>query len=313
MQAETEAAESKSKNAVAKAKSKVEKLRRQLEKQEKRIAKAEAKASKANTNHDKDEQSSLQNHVDTEGKPVGNSVSANGTTVDGASQVALDVISFGKTEEASSFVEEDASKIKMEVDEVSKTTVKSEVIEEKIIETRTGVPDPLTPTSQPSLPDRDLMQTNLQQSSIPGEFSALADPHGKPLVNGCIPENGEKVEESSLPVSATTSDDSDLSLSTDSDSEDSTSSSGSSSDNDAPETAPSTRVAPNRVPPPKKPKQKAICRDFLKSGRCRRGDACPFRHELPERGSQAANRKKDGKKAEVKTERKGLYQRVRQA
>lgn len=313
MQAEKQAAETKSNNAVAKAKSKVEKLRRQLEKEEKRIAKAEAKVLKSDTNNDVDKQSSLQNYVDAEGDPAEIGASANNTTVELATQVQVDMISLGKTGEAASVKGQDASKIKLEVDEVPKTDIKPDIIDEKTVGIQPAMPDPLTPTSQPSLPDRDPIQTSIKQSSKSVEFPVLTAPHRKLHVDGCVPRDGEKLEESSLSISATTSDDSDLSLSTDSDSEDFTSSSGSSSDNDAPETAPSTRVAPDKVLTPKKSKQKAICRDFLKSGRCRRGDACLFRHELPQRASQGANRKKDGKKAEMKTERKGLYQRVRQA
>ncbi len=289
----------------------MEKLRRLLEKEEKRIAKAEAKASKVETRNEKIEHSSFRNHAETEGKQANNGAGVNDKAADEAGQVQHEVIGLGKAEQVPSFKVEDASKIKLEEDKVSKMTIKLEAMEEKIVETQTVVPDPLTPTSQPSLPDRDLVQTNTQSASTSVNVPLSIEPHRKSPVDGFTPASDEKAEEPSLPVSATISDDSDLSLSTDSESEDLTSSSGSSTDNDAPEIASSMRAAPDRVPPPKKSKPRAICRDFLQSGRCRRGDACSFRHELPERGSQAAKRRKDGKKAEVKTERKGLYQRVR--
>ncbi|KAI9876525.1 MAG: hypothetical protein M1830_006309 [Pleopsidium flavum] len=97
--------------------------------------------------------------------------------------------------------------------------------------------------------------------------------------------------------------------------DDDTSSSGSSPGEDTPDEAPSKRSGPERVPPPKREKPKSICRQFLKTGHCRRGERCKFLHELPERGSaraglangtQVAKREKAG----VKPKRKRLYERL---
>ncbi len=298
---------------MSKAKSKMEKLRRQLEKEEKRIAKAEAKAAKTKHKNDKDDQSSLQNHAGPKKEGADNGASANSTSVNESSLVKVELTTPIKIEVASTIKQEDDSQPKVELSELSKTTTALGVIDEKIVETQSTGLDPLTPTSQPSVAERDMVQIDIQNASLASELPASLDSHPKSPAHNHISGANEKAEESSLSMSTTTSNDSDLSISTDSDSEDSSSSSSSSSDEEAPETAPSTRTAPDRVPPPKKSKPKAICRNFLKGGRCRRGDACHFRHELPERGSQAANRKKEGKIAEAKTERKGLYQRVRQA
>ena len=209
-----------------------------------------------------------------------------------------------KTEDVSPIKAENVSQVKLEIEDISRATIALSGTGEGNRETQMVVPIPLTPTSQPSPPNMELLQQPLNST----EVLHLANHRSKSSPAGLIPEVDSKVENS---ISASSSDDSDLSISTNSDSEDSTSSSGSSSDDDAPETAPSTRTAPKKVPPPKKPKQKAICRNFLKSGRCARGDNCMFRHELPERGSQAAKKKNEGARVEARTERKGLYQRVR--
>ena len=299
----------------------MEKLRRQLEKEEKRIAKAEAKAAKAKHQNNKDAQSSLQDHTSLERRGADNGIgadnggSANSTNVDELSQVKEELTIPIKIEGASALKQEDDSQPNVELNKLPRTTTAPDVAEGKIIETQSTGPDPLTPTSQPSVPERDTIQISVQKASLVSDPPASLNSQLKSLIQNHVSGADEKVEESILSMSTTTSDDSDLSISisSDSDPEDFSSSSGSSSGDEAPEMAPSTRTAPDRVPPPKKSKLKAICRNFLKGGRCRRGDACHFRHELPERGSQAANRMKEGKKAEVKTERKGLYQRVRQA
>lgn len=109
-----------------------------------------------------------------------------------------------------------------------------------------------------------------------------------------------------------------LSSSTASDSEDDTSSDSSSSDDDAPVELPSKRKhnAKGLVTCPVKQRSTAICRNFLKHGRCNRGDSCNFRHELPARGSGTAaskepRKKTNSKSREVLPKRLSLYQRVR--
>ena len=121
-------------------------------------------------------------------------------------------------------------------------------------------------------------------------------------IDGSNDDSDSSLSEGSSDISSSDEDD------------DSTSSEGSSSSSDdAPETAPSKRDGPVRVPPPKREnpnaKDRNICRHFLKSGRCPRGEKCRFRHELPEkrRGPPLERKSKVG---ERKKERKGLYQRV---
>ena len=311
--AEKEQVERGSESTVSKAKSKMEKLRRKLEKEEKRFAKAEAKAFKVKPKDNKDDQASLQSHADSERIGADNGIYTNGTSVDGTSQVKIESVTPTETKAPSPLKEGDASKIKVGLEEVPRTTTAADVVEDKTIETQNVVPDPLTPTSQPSLPEEDLIQINAQLPSTTSKFPTSTNPSLKSPSTHPVPEAIDRAGASSPSTLTTTSDDSDLSISTGSDSEDFTSSSGSSSGDDVPETAPATRTAPDRVPPPKKVKPKAICRNFLQSGHCKRGDACSFRHELPERGSQAVNKKREDRKAKVKTERKGLYQRVCQA
>ena len=107
--------------------------------------------------------------------------------------------------------------------------------------------------------------------------------------------------------------------------EDETSSSGSSLDSDldsgsgsdsdsasdsAPDEITAKRTAPERVDPPKRAKKPALCKAFVQSGRCRFGEKCRYKHELPERGAGSKS-EKDGQKApQERGVRKGLYQVV---
>lgn len=112
------------------------------------------------------------------------------------------------------------------------------------------------------------------------------------------------------------SDSEETSSSGSSDSSDSDASDDSSSSGSAPDEAPCRSKQPIRVPPPKRknPKQQGICREFLRSGRCRRGQKCYYRHELPERGAGAAQRdagnRRNGRKQPQERGRVTLYQRV---
>ena len=312
--ADEEQAEIERASTVSKAKSKMERLRRQLEKEEKRIAKAEAKASKAKGRRQKSDRTSSQDLAGPRREEANEGADVNGTNVDEPSQVQVEPPAPAKTEGLPLLLQEDVSNPNIKLEEVPNTIIAPEVVEEKNIETQGMVPDPLTPTSQPSIPDGDLIQKSISQPLAIPEIPTSTDTHTQAPINDMLQQFDEQMDNSSLSTTTTTSDASDLSISADSDSEDFTSSSGSSSDGDAPEITPSTRTGPDRVPPPQKNnKQKALCRNFLKGGRCKHGDACTYRHELPERGSQATKKGKEGKKAEVKTERKGLYQRVRQA
>jgi len=93
-----------------------------------------------------------------------------------------------------------------------------------------------------------------------------------------------------------------------------TSSSGSSSEDSSPLETTFTRDSPQRAPPTKSRRSKAICNAFLAKGRCPRGDKCKYRHELPERGSRGHaknNGKGNGGEHEgPRIESVSLYQRV---
>ena len=136
-----------------------------------------------------------------------------------------------------------------------------------------------------------------------------------------LPENShisaDTDHDDSMSMSNSSSDISSPSSSSSSSDDDDISSSGSSSgdDNDAPDEAPSKRAGPIRVPPPKREKPNhSICREFLRTGHCKRGDACKFRHELPKRGRKLAGQVKERGSKEGKGveggKRIGLYQRV---
>ncbi|GAB1212859.1 hypothetical protein ATERTT37_002008 [Aspergillus terreus] len=81
---------------------------------------------------------------------------------------------------------------------------------------------------------------------------------------------------------------------------DTSSDSDDSDDDSAPEEATSRREGPERVAPPARESKKRICRHFLRTGRCLRGDNCKFLHEKPERPVK--------QKAAEKPGRKGLLQ-----
>lgn len=284
---------------AAKAQSKLEKLRKRLEKEEKRIAKAQAKASRIEKSAAVSAEVSMSSNAREEPKPVNTSEVVNGIEPD------------DKTERLPSssrkelVMLEDTSGPSAEHDTVD--TRNDDTLEapgspgKSIVEVVTA-PNPLTPTSQPSISDLDpaagpihLSIGNPEQSPRPVEVAYAPS------------EDVETGEDSSLSTSISSSD-----ISSSSEDEDETSSSGgSSSPDDAPEIATSKRTAPNKVLAPKreKPKSRDICRAFLKNGRCFRGENCKFRHELPEHGRQS-RAEKHMKANEPKKERKGLYQRV---
>lgn len=180
-------------------------------------------------------------------------------------------------------------------------------------------PDPLTPTSQPLSPHASSQPSTSpvhQASAPPGRaFSATSQqPVIIPPDMLGEPQEGANLKSSDLDRDTDGSDSytsSDLSSSED---ENDNSSSGTSSSSGAPNSEPFQRTTePERVSAPKPAKKRAICKDFLRNGRCKKGDQCHFRHELPKRGSGAkAGRKQVEKRAEAE-EKKGrmsLYQRV---
>ncbi|KAI4171924.1 MAG: hypothetical protein LQ348_006839 [Seirophora lacunosa] len=290
--------------ATEKAKLKVEKLRRKLEKEERRVAKAEAKSLKrsapeAESNHSqgvkrKRGQGDLEpEHVDdhpdslVESQPIG---SAQGRSVEVSMAAGSGTVPGANNQPAS----------------------ETQVWEEVEVEHATFVPGPLTPTSQESMPERE---HGLGQNEKPAteksehqlQARELVDRHETldtaPLIDEPASGDAASTVSSSMSVS------SDDTLNGDEDDE--TSSSGSSSashiGSEGPETATSRRVGTRKVPPParKHKPEKAVCRDFLRTGRCRRGKRCRWRHALPDRGE-----KKVSEAASSRPERKSLHQRL---
>lgn len=289
---------------ATKAQSKLEKLRKRLEKEEKRIAKAQAKASRIEKRTTVSAEASKSLNAREEPRPVCKLEVVNGIEFSDKteclpSSFRSEPVMFQDTGGLSA--EQDTVGIKK--DSTLEAPGFSEV---STIEAATA-PNPLTPTSQPSISDLDsaavpshLSIGGLERSPEPVEdaFHPSAPP--------ALSENVETEEESSQSTSMSSSD-----ISSSSEDEDETSSSGGSSPDDAPETVTSKRTAPDKVLAPKreKPRSTDICRAFLKNGRCFRGENCKFRHELPEHGRQSRT-DKPMKAHEPKKERKGLYQRV---
>ena len=296
--------------AALKAKMKIEKLRKRLEKEERRVAKAEAKGlevkPKANLIEDL-----TSNHSDS--RPVRKRKRTDSLkSFDGESLEFLEQINkagpmdmpLSLTNQTSQLDVNDSINDGAKVIKDTKIFLPSDIKQEP-----DSTQNPLTPTSQPSIPDTDQPVSHLE---LPRPVTMTTVTGDKDSRLG----NGDPVEEaldSSDESSSTSMSDSSSDLSS-SDDEDTTSSEGSSSSsNDSPETAPSKVNGPVQVPPPKrirtKTRDKDICRNFLKNGRCPRGKKCRFRHELPAKGSQL-KRERQAKMVEPKKERKSLYQRV---
>ena len=286
-----------SEEAAAKAKRKVEKLRKQLEKEERRAAKAEAKASRQKfgaVNEDLSENTGERKNIQAHDEHPSLTDPAN-TTMESFGEPSVKIEPIINTKSISS--------------DVAIHDFALNGSQEQVPEAGSMAPDPLTPTSQPpSLEEpRDALPPQLEGGDAHNEHALreVLDRHQLDEAPASM------IDRASASSSASMSDSS-LEMSTDS--EDSTSSSGSSSsssfsDENGPEQASSRRNGPEKIAPPSRNKRKQICRDFLRQGRCKRGQNCRFLHELPEKGSQSKKRK-EPRKAEGRTERIGLYQRV---
>ncbi|KAL9031825.1 MAG: hypothetical protein Q9196_000198 [Gyalolechia fulgens] len=298
--------------AMEKSKLKVEKLRRKLEKEERRAAKAEAKTLKRSAPHEADEVDNREvkkkryspkaNSVEDRCQEAGKTDPSD--TLDDGSVVNVSIAA--------------GSASKLEINQATKdsqTTLESMKEEKK--EPPSSIPNPLTPTSQPAVPDRDdepqpkPEPTMIDDSAV--EHKPLENPtsnsHDAPDVYALT-----RREEPDGEISASSSDTAVHSdePSDDDDNDEETTSSGSSpseseSDSEGPEIVSSGGARPQRVLPPKKSKiqDKAICRDFLRTGRCRRGKRCRWRHALPDRGQRKAE-----KSVFSRPERKSLHQRL---
>ncbi|KAL8879995.1 MAG: hypothetical protein Q9192_008116 [Flavoplaca navasiana] len=276
LEKDKQANEQDKQDAAAKAKLKVEKLRKRLEKEERRIAKSEAKSLKRSKVETDEEPIPEAKRLKRDASPDGNK-SVPFVTALGASN---------------------------DLDERSKNNTE--------VDTSNPIPDPLTPTSQPAIPDSEIKPDfKLNQHS-----SDSKNPQPT-MTNGAANQAGTKLEvhqngnvNSTLPTDSTcVSSDETLE---DDEEDDDTSSSGpssseSESDTEDPEPVSSRSKGPQKVRPPKRVdrQEKAVCRDFLKTGRCRRGKRCRWRHALPERG-----RRKQEEETPFRVERKSLHQRL---
>ena len=291
-------------DAAAKAKLKAEKLRKQLRKEEKRIARAEAQAARIKNEASSASRDKLSLQPSTLDRKRKRTVSSE---TDVGDWVKIEVVTPAKTDEATSFDDETTEPFKIVTGEESPKGNASRAIKVEASEASNTVPDPLTPTSQPSLPEVEASVLNQQSagiSDIPIEKVPMIA-----LDVSAIPNNEKPDYQSSISMSTSSSD-----ISSSSDDKDATSSSGSSTSGDGPDEAPSTRRGPERVPPPKREKARTICKDFLRNGRCKKGKACRFLHELPKRGSVRSRHSemvRGGRGNSSRKERVGLYQRVR--
>ena len=295
------------------AKLKIEKLQRQLAKVEKRAARAAAKVSKLKaeaSRYEEVNQMTLQ-------APKSTKLARDG----GVGAVIVSSHSQG-SEVVSGTVplkEENLERLIHTNGEVTLSGIEPKEAGDGGFEASGKLSDPLTPTSQPCVQQLELKQEHEavaialspadEASDVArpskDEHGDLAHPASSPKPDGVAIRSGVSLSTSLSSSTLSLSDSEDMSTS-----DGSTSSSTSSS---APDSRPSKRVQPDRVAPPKRAKNKAICRNFLHHGRCKKGDACVFRHELPNRANQGERHHRRASKAfpgEDRRRRIGLYQRV---
>lgn len=302
-------------DAAAKAKLKVEKLRRRLEKEERRVAKAEARALRLKVEATDDNAESLAPGTSTIVKKRKRSDSVaceKRVKREEAQEIKREITAPLEAEPATAPQQDHKVSIKNEENELESEHTEILSLEHKIPMPSTITRDPLTPTSQPSIseasepePERTSVQSAAQPLASP---SSSAQPHVQ--MPNPKEQHGFNIDQSSLSSSISMSSlSSSSSPSTDSE-DDSTSSDGSttSSSPSGPESRSTKRTQPEKVTQPRRRQSRIICRHFLHNGRCRKGDGCRFRHELPERGSRPERRKQV--KREGKRQRIALYQRV---
>lgn len=299
-----------------KAKLKAEKLQRQLRKMEKRAARATAKADKLRAeacDYDEENQIQIPAPERTKVEDYESIETAKIPTPNQGSEVVADAIPL-KEENLERFSHGDSERVLPDFDRLGDGAFDSSGM----------LPDPLTPTSQPCI-QRSLELGREHEAAVDGvapteQASDILRPSKGDIGSPIDPANPRKPEQAafgssfSLPTSSSSS----SSPLSQTDSEDETASSdgstSSASSSSGPDSQPSKRIKPDRVPPPKRGRKKPICRSFLHTGRCKRGDGCGFRHELPNRANQGGRNNRRGTKPfqeESKRRGIGLYQRVR--
>lgn len=295
-----------SEGTIAKTNRKIEKLRKQLQKEEKRAARAVAGAVEQEDGRYAGE-SNKQAVLEGDGAKKRKRADSNGADL---TQLSMSFgIEPGKHRREigsdTSFANSEPDAQQLEpLGGVSMAISTSNAHQDKKLDSSKSAPDLSTPMSQPSSPV-NVIEPHLHSPRMSKACDfATSDLEGK-----TAGDVDQVIQESGGPKSSSSSSE----ISSD-DLEDFTSSSGTSSPSSdsasaAPDLASSKRNGPERVLPPKRGKSNNICRDFLKSGRCKRGNVCHYRHELPERGSANAGLKKSSR-TQGKTNRIGLHQRV---
>lgn len=301
-----------------KAKLKAEKLQRQLQKVEKRAARAAAKAEKLRAEacrHEEVNQIKVPTMESTKVEGYESLGTAKIPTPNQGSEVASDAISL-KDEDLERFSHGNGEVVLAGVDHREGGDVALDTLEK--------LPDPLTPTSQPCIQGTLELDQEHEPAANGKTLTKQASDGFMPfqddldsLVDSANPQKpGEVPIESNFLLPTLSSSSSPRSSETDSEDE-TTSSDGSTSagsSSSAPDSQPSKRVKLDKVAPPKRGKKKAFCRGFVRNGRCKRGDACGFRHELPNRTNHGGRKNRRMVKP-VQEENKrrgiGLFQRVR--
>ena len=294
-------------DAALKAKMKAEKLRRRLVKEEKRVAKAEAKAEEARIRAEATQigPSSPQSLAagtkrkrDEPEYPDGDTQNASNIHVSAVNGVQNGLPN--GTNEQEQDPEEITTAQKNEQSSVSNKEP-AVSLEDMIAAASTTISEPDIEGLQPSLAVPNYVSVPVEACA-----GAVTAPNGEVPPKECMAET-ESDSDDTMSISSSSPEPSS--------DDDDTSSDGSISGGDAPAEASSKRAGPERVPPPKRVKPKSICRQFLRSGHCKRGDRCDFLHELPERGSSRAV-PEEGRKLvrrgneKSKSNRKSLYSRV---
>ena len=306
-------------SVATKAKLKMEKLRKQLEKEEKRVARAEAKVAKlkaeANNYAGVIEKASCETSEDIK-RPESLEIDK-GLKDDHQIDIKLEIVNSVNIDETALVNHEESNMVQSELVNLGNEDGERIHLEDTALEVFSKMPDPLTPTSQPSQlgvtepgSERDLSLVVVQPVKQNTNDPLSIEPNVDQLVNGFDLATDTSPISSADPTSSSSS--SSISLSMDSEEDASSNDSSSSASSSAPESRPSKRTQPEKVAPPKRAQMKTICRNFLQSGRCKKGRTCRFRHELPERGSLAEIQRKQQRQArrEGKKQRVGLYQRV---
>lgn len=288
--------------ATEKAKLKVEKLRRKLEKEERRIAKAEAKPRKRSAPEAEDDSAHGRKRKRSQSDPNLGSVDQPADLAKREPIGALELVKILDTDQTPGRVTTPAA-ANGAFNENLATLERSSRNESAIL-----VPGPLTPTSQPSVPEQEA-----EPEPKLGD-GHLNDPRQPPGGNHDAAETEPLAKDGELKhnISSASSDISKSSDETLDEEDDETSSSGSpsssGSDDGEPEAVSSRHSGPQKIAAPRRDDKqgKAICRDFLRTGRCRRGERCRWRHALPDRKQKMA-----ADTTITRPERKSLHQRVR--